>query len=72
MSEVIDIDKYEPTLVKGKTVIYAVKGKTKYVIPNEFADMCDEDHLAIVEVTTSRPELFNVPDSQFYVPLFKR
>lgn len=65
----IHIDKYETTLVKGKIVCYAIKGKQKYLMPEAYSDMYDNDHLAIEERTVSIPELFDAPATH-YIPLY--
>lgn len=69
---IIHIDKYEvvTNLVKGEPVysIFAIKGKTKYPIGSEYADMCTEDYLAIEEQDLKYPELFG-QEGKHYIPL---
>ena len=68
MKEAIIIDKYECELENGQVVYYAVKGKTKYPMPDAFKDMYTDDYLEIEEAVYERPELFNLPDMKTYIP----
>ena len=68
MGTTIKIDKYEAVLENGVIRYYAIKGKTKYPMPDAFKDMYTDDYLEIEETTYERPELFNLPDSKTYIP----
>lgn len=54
------IDRYEAVLEHGVIKYYAIKGKTKYPMPEAFKDMYTDDYLAIEEVTYTRPELYDL------------
>lgn len=66
----IKIDRYEAVLENGVIRYYAIKGKTKYPMPDAFADMYDDKHLAITKVHNDRPEMYNISTPDYYVPLF--
>lgn len=68
MGNTIKIDKYEAVLENGVIRYYAIKGKTKYPMPDAFKDMYTDDYLEIEETTYERPELFNLPDTKTYIP----
>ena len=55
MSKTISIDKYEAVLENGVIRYYAIKGKTKYPMPDAFKDMYTDDYLEIEETTYERP-----------------
>lgn len=65
---VIRIDKYQTEIEHGHIVYYAVKGKTKYKMPDCYSDMYNDDYLAIEERTMAQPELFDTV-STHYIPL---
>lgn len=69
MKDVIRIDKYTTELVDGAIRYFAVKGKTRYLMPDAYKDMYDDRHLAIVKRTLERPELFDC-EAEHYIPLF--
>lgn len=69
MDEIIHIEKYDPKIVNGVIQIYAVQGKKTYPIPSAYADMCDNDHLAIMKRTLAQPELYETT-AEHYVPLY--
>ena len=71
MKETIKIKKYEPRVENGSIKVYAIpaKGGEPILIPDAFATMCDENHLAIVETEFERPELFGLSDPRCYIPL---
>lgn len=66
----IEIDKYQSEIDNGQIVIYAVKGKTKYLMPDAYKDMYDNYHLAIEERTMSQPELFDIKAPKHYIPIY--
>ena len=68
MSNTIKIDRYEAVLEHGVVKYYAIKGKTKYPMPDAFKDMYTDDYLEIEEAVYERPELFNLPDMKTYIP----
>ena len=68
VKEAIIIDKYECELENGQVVYYAVKGKTKYRMPEAYKAMYDDQHLAIRERYMVRPELFDTTEKH-YIPL---
>lgn len=67
-SDVIKIDKYEPVIENGNIVVYAVKGKDKYLMPECYKEMYNDKYLAIRKVHRELPELYETtPDH--YIPL---
>jgi len=70
MKDVIYIEKYTTELVGNTIRYYAVKGKNKYPMPEAYKDMYDDDHLAIMKRTLERPELFDCPEGEHYIPLY--
>ena len=71
--EMITIDKYEAVLEGKEVKYYAVKGKTKYPMPECYSDMYTDDYLAITERSMERPELFDTDKgkcpAKHYIPL---
>lgn len=65
----IRIDKYQSEIENGRIVFYAVKGKTKYPMPDCYKKMYTNDYLAIEERTMAQPELYDAPKTH-YIPLF--
>ena len=45
-----------------------LKGKS-YPMPNAFATMYDDRHLAITKATSERPEMFDIDSDEYYIPL---
>ena len=69
MSDTIKIDKYVTELGPRNTILYfAVKGKQKYPMPACYADMYDDEHLAIRPKKMDMPELYDT-DTEHYIPL---
>lgn len=70
MSEIIKLKKYEAKVVNGTIQYTAVdlKGKS-YPMPNAFATMYDDRHLAITKATSERPEMFDIDSDEYYIPL---
>lgn len=66
----IKIDRYEASIDRGRIVYTAIAGKKTYPMPEAFADMYDDKHLAITLVHNDRPEMYNIDTSEYYVPLF--
>ena len=65
----IKIDKYITELGPRNQILYfAVKGKNKYPMPACYADMYDDEHLAIKEKEMEMPELYDT-DAKHYIPL---
>lgn len=65
---VIRIDKYQTEIEQGHIVYYAVKGKTKYRMPDCYKSMYNDQYLAIEERTMAQPELFDTVPTH-YIPL---
>lgn len=67
----MQIDRYE--MVYNQTTRqeewFAVIGKKKIPMPSAFRDMFDDKHLAIEKVHSERPEVLDVPDKDYYIPL---
>lgn len=67
----MQIDRYE--MVYNQTTRqeewYAVIGKKRIPMPSAFRDMYDDKHLAIEKVHSDRPEVLDVPDADYYIPL---
>lgn len=70
MSEIIKLKKYEAKVVNGRIQYTAVdlKGKS-YPMPDAFATMYDDRHLAITKTTSERPEMFDIDSDEYYIPL---
>lgn len=68
-TEVIKIDRYETKLIKGKAITCAIAGKKSYEMPSCYAEMYDNNHLAIAPKTMEMPEVYDAPKTH-YVPLF--
>ena len=66
----IKIDRYEASIDSGRIVYTAIAGKKSYPMPDAFADMYDDRHLAITMVHNDRPEMYNISTPDYYVPLF--
>lgn len=67
----MQIDKYE-MVYNQKTrqeEWFAIAGKKRYPMPSAFRDMFDDKHLAIELVHSERPEVLDVPDADYYIPL---
>lgn len=65
----IKIDRYEIRLIKGIPQTFAIAGKHEYPMPSAFASMYDDSHLAIEQVSNPRPEMFDIKEDAYYVPL---
>ena len=70
MNMTIRIDRYETVLENGRITYYAIAGKKKYPMPEAFKDMYDDSHLAIREAHNDRPEMYGIPTTDYYIPLF--
>ena len=72
MADIIKIDRYITELGPHNQILYfAVKGKTKYPMPACYADMYDDDHLAIQIQHMTMPELFDTTE-EHYIPLLTK
>lgn len=75
-SEIILIDKYEFETVRKNgsvtTLFFAVKGKTRYPMPDAFAEMYTDKYLAIQKVNPfdMSEVLGEGLDSEYYIPIF--
>lgn len=65
----IEIDRYETRMEKGKPKWFAVKGKQSYPMPDAFSAMYTDDYLAIEKVSNPRSEMFDIKESEYYIPL---
>lgn len=65
----IAIDHYDTRLIHGKPKTFAMAGKKEYPMPDAFASMYDSDHLAIMKVSNPRSEMFDIKESEYYIPL---
>lgn len=67
----ISIKKYDAVIEHGSIHYYAIdlKGK-RYPMPDAFAEMYDDSHLAIELAHNDRPEMFNIDTPDYYIPLF--
>ena len=70
MNMTISIDRYDTVLENGRITYYAIAGKKKYPMPEAFKDMYDDSHLAIREAHNDRPEMYGIPTTDYYIPLF--
>lgn len=69
MADIIKIDKYTTELGPRNQILYfAIKGKQKYPMPSCYADMYDDDHLAIQLQHMTMPELYDTTE-EHYIPL---
>lgn len=66
--DIINIDRYESRIEKGKIRYYAIKGKKEYPMPDCYKDMYNENYLAIAKKTMTMPELYDT-ESEHYMPL---
>ena len=69
---VMKIDKYEATVdTKGIVHYFAVKGKSKYEMPEGYKEMYNDKYLAIEERTLTMPELYgDKMPATHYIPLY--
>ena len=68
MGEIIKVDRYETKLVNGHPITYAICGKKTIEMPACYADMYDDQHLAITEQTMEMPEVYSTTTTH-YAPL---
>jgi hypothetical protein len=53
---------------RGTIVYYAVKGETRYRMPDAYKEMYNDNYLAIKKRKLLRPELFGT-EAEHYIPL---
>lgn len=70
MKGIIEITGYHNKVVDGKIQWFAVdKKNNEYPMPEQFASMCNEKHLAIKKVRYDIASVLDLPQEEVYIPL---
>lgn len=64
------LKKYEARVENGQVVHYAITSKGEEIrMPEAFSEMYTNDYLEIKKTTSDMPEVLNLPEGDFYIPI---
>lgn len=62
--KILKVESYEAKITNGTIVIYANTAKGPILIPEDYKDLCNDNHLALRLTKLERPELFGLPETE--------
>ena len=61
--KILKVESYEAKITNGSITIYANTSEGPIPIPDDYKDLCNDNHLALRLTTLERPELFGLPET---------
>lgn len=66
----IVLERYDARVERGQVKYYAIdKEGNEYPMPEAFKEMYTNDYLQIRKTVSEMPEVFNLPDGEYWIPI---